>query len=372
MPKPNGHPMFFALPPYFGGKRQLLPLIFARLAEICPVSCWSNLRFIDVFTGGGSVSLHAKAMGFGELHCNDWSPLSQLILQGLLANARVKLSREDTLSLMTYATSPSHFIQSEFGGSVFSQRHAKALDQAMGYIETVADTTKQALLRLLMWHLLGQYVAFGTSIGASNKPFAEVLDGKRNWWELNPKRLRDGSFSKLFMPVWAQVEKKRQAINGGVFAATGPVIAYRQDAFRFIRDAEGDIAYFDPPYPGTLSYEKANRVLETVLLGGYSRAPQIVSPFTRSIQALAELLLAARHIPFWLISLNNKVVDLDTLKILLRKVDPTREVTGYAQSYSHLAHVSRQTSNQELLIRAVNPAILNTNTHSLTQRRTVP
>src|SRR5690606_21090227 len=76
---------FHALPAYAGGKRKLNPWIFGRLAEILSPSVWLEMAFADAFVGGGSVSMFAKAQGFGELYCNDWSYRSQLILEGLIA-----------------------------------------------------------------------------------------------------------------------------------------------------------------------------------------------------------------------------------------------------------------------------------------------
>lgn len=45
---------FLALPPYFGGKRRLLPWIFGTLARVVPQSEWSQYRFFDTFAGGGA------------------------------------------------------------------------------------------------------------------------------------------------------------------------------------------------------------------------------------------------------------------------------------------------------------------------------
>jgi 16S rRNA G966 N2-methylase RsmD len=343
---------FSGLPPYFGGKRKLVKPIFHRLAQHIPQADWYKACFVDAFAGGGSVSLSAKAYGFGQVLSNDLSDRSRLVIRAFLENDRVRLQPEDILALATFENTSYRRIEATFAGHTFSVRHARALDQALAYIDTVQDTVKQALLRVLLWHHVVEFVAFGTSVGTSNRPFAEVLDGKRPWYELNPKRLRDNSFEKLLKPAWHALDKKRRAVNQSVFAAQGIVTGFQQDAFAFVSDVQGDILYLDPPYPGTLSYEKANAVLDRVLFGEAIPAEPSVSPFTKDLEALLELLSKAGHFPLWVISLNNKVVDLAELETRIRQVDPTRRVTGWAIDYKHLAHVSKTSHNQELLVIA--------------------
>jgi thiamine kinase-like enzyme len=60
----------------------------------------------------------------------------------------------------------------------------------------------------------------------------------------------------------------------------------------------------------------------------------------------------ARHIPVWMLSYNDKVVDLETLAALVKAVDPSRAVQASAQTYAHMPHVAKR-QNQELLIIAV-------------------
>jgi hypothetical protein len=60
-----------ALPPYPGGKRRLLPGIFALIKGVSPPASWPTLTFADPFLGGGAVALAAKAQGFGHIVAND-------------------------------------------------------------------------------------------------------------------------------------------------------------------------------------------------------------------------------------------------------------------------------------------------------------
>lgn len=339
---------FKALPPYLGGKRKLLPWIFGHLKRVVPDSQWPDLTFADAFVGGGSISLFAKLNGFRQVLANDWSSRSQLVIQGLLQNQSVTLSREDVLRLIQIQLDTPGLIEQILCPSVFSSRHAKALDQLRVGIEQFSCPVKQALGRLLLWHLVTDYVAFGTSIGTSNRPFAEVLDGVRDWQSLNPKRFMDGSFEKLLQPTWKNLESLRKRINQGACGGS-PVQGFQMDATEFIDSIQANILYLDPPYAGTTGYESSNRVLDTVLFG---EPESVGSSFSTGVGALNGLLESARHIPIWVLSYGNQCLPLEELVALVQRQVPNRDVQGFSRHYKHLAHVSKNKLNQELLVIA--------------------
>lgn len=344
---------YHALPSYFGGKRKLVPWIFGTLATVIPPEKWPEHRFLDAFLGGGSVSLFAKAQGFQQILANDWSDRSQIIGKALLENQRIQLSREDTLRLtqpLAEGLQPG-FVESTFCPSVFSTRHARLLDGALYQINQVQNSTRRSLLLLLLWHLTLGYVCFPTSLGSSNRPFAECLDGIRHWDSLNPKRFIDGSLDSLLKPGWSELDAKRKVINRGVFGGA-PFTMFQQDAVEFIRQVQGDILYLDPPYAGTLSYEKSNRVLDSLLIGKPPEAAPRSSPFSTGLAALNPLFETARHIPFWILSYGNKACSLKELVQLVQQHVPNRHVQGYSTHYRHLSHVSKTQSSQELLVIA--------------------
>jgi adenine-specific DNA methylase len=341
-------PYFAALPSYPGGKRALNNWIFKHLSETVPRIHWPNLTFIDAFSGGGAVSMQAKLSGFQHVVSNDFSDRSQLVLRGLIDNHHRKLSFQSVYPLTQPQTEPG-FVREHFAGSVFSLRHTQALDGALSYIQQVPDPVMQALLRLLLWKRVVRYVAFGTSIGTSNRPFAEALDGKRPFSELNPKRLQDGSLAHLLEPCWQGLERDISALNKGIFPAAGHVNIHQKDAFTLLPDIQGDILYLDPPYADTLGYSKANEVLDAVLFGRLPEKGESV--FTDRVDAISDLLDISRHIPVWVLSYNDKVLGLDALRELVNKVDPHRRVEGFAKPYAHLPHVAKR-ENQELLMIA--------------------
>lgn len=353
MKKKKFHAQFSALPPYLGGKRRLIPWIFNTLAKAFPPASWGALTFLDAFVGGGSVSLYAKAQGFQQLYCNDWSERSQIVIQALLENQSLKLSKEEVLILtqpLPTGEVPG-FVQAHYSPSVFSTRHAEALDRLLIHTEKRQSPTKRALAKLLIWHLIRDFVCISTSIGSSNRPYSETLDGIRDWQELNPKRFTDNSFPNLLKPTWHSLEKRRQAINRGVFTGS-PVKRFQMEAISFVSQTQGDVLYLDPPYPGCLSYESTNRTLDSILMRELPEARKETSPFTKGTQALETLLEQSQHIPVWILSFGNNQLSLEELAALVKRHAPNRQIVAEARSFRHLPHVSKSLSTQELLIMA--------------------
>jgi 16S rRNA G966 N2-methylase RsmD len=300
---------FNGLPPYPGGKRRLVPWIFAKLTEHVPADEWANLAFLDAFLGGGAVSLYAKAQGFKEIKANDWSDRSQVVGHALLCNENITLGEADWRLIAGCESSGE--IQTDFSPHTFSSRHADMLDRIQVAASQAEDKTQKALYQLLLWHLAGDFVCFGSSIGTSNRPYAEALDSLRAWDSLPAKRFLDKSIRRLLQPAWHLVKKRSLAINQSVIGGS-PVSLFQQDALEFARQNRGDIIYFDPPYAQTSRYESAFKTIDQLLTGSLQADPP--SSFSKSVDPLDALFESARHIPVWMLSYGDKTVSLDELK----------------------------------------------------------
>ena len=141
-----------ALPPYSGGKRRLISKIFRLLESAVPASEWPTLHFMDAFVGGGVVSLAAKALGFKALHCNDWSERSQIVIQALIENQSRIFSSSELLALTRPLETPG-FVQTHYAPSVFSTRHAIALDRILYNAQQLQNPTQRSLALLLAWRI---------------------------------------------------------------------------------------------------------------------------------------------------------------------------------------------------------------------------
>jgi adenine-specific DNA-methyltransferase len=322
---------FKALPAYIGGKRRLCRLIFALLDTAVPRYRWRDLTFLDPFLGGGSVSLFAKAQGFRVL-CNDLAVRSAAIGRALIVNSSETLAPGD-LGALLREHSHHHPRRAEecYSPSVFSKAHARLLDRALYNLAGFSEPKRSlAIVLLVKWVLRIQPMSMlrGTDARAA---FSGDLD------RVSPHRL--GHYLKsgrLLTPqAWLLLAEE---VNSGVFPGRGQ--AHQADALAFLAAIHGDVVYLDPPYPGTTSYEREYAVLDD-LLEGKRRRP---SAFSRSPDLLPQLFQACRHIPVWLISLNNAALSLEELLDLVRRYRSM--VQALAIPYRHLGSIASEEKNE--------------------------
>ena len=323
-----------ALPPYLGGKRRLCPLIFREIDRVLPRRHWRELAFLDGFLGGGSVSLYAKAQGFRVVSC-DIAERAITVGEALIANSRIRLTREDVLRLVAPSDDPPGRVEREYAPSVFTQEQARFLDRAMAVARETPDKAKAALIRLLairvalLAHPMSQ-VRAGTIHRISSGDYESVTESCLYHYV-------DGLRLTRPQKLW----ELAQQVNAGVFQ--GEALVLRESVLDALPRIDAAVAYFDPPYPGVMSYEKEYRVIDEIL-EGKARA---TSPFTAKDGAslLDTLLERARHIPVWLLSLGNAVVGLDELEAKMTRLG--RETRAIAIHYQHLPAVATQEKKRE-------------------------
>ena len=323
---------FSALPGYFGGKRRLAPLLFASLANHLPQADWRGLTFVDPFLGGGSVSLLAKAYGF-TVTCNDVAYRSTVIGHALIANSSVTLCEADLAFLFQEPREEyAHVAEEQFSPSIFSLDQARFIDRALaGASSGDLPAEKRHLLRLLIvkWALRCQPMSQlrGTDArAAAGGDFDKV----------SPRRVRHYINSVRLLRPSAVTAMARQ-LNAAVFPGRGSVS--QLDVHEFLPRAQGDVVYFDPPYPGTISYEKEYRALDILMEG--RELP--VSRFSLDPGALAAMFAAAEHVPVWIVSLNNARLSLEQLLDLIRPHRPTTQAIEVA--YRHLGSIATEVKN---------------------------
>ena len=335
---------FEALPPYFGGKRRLCPRIFREIVRVHPRETWSSLRLVDPFLGGGSVSLYAKAQGFGVL-CGDLAERSVIIGKALVENDGVRLDEQDLLRLFVPAEGNRHLIEQDYVPDCFALTSAQFLDNAFAVVEQVEDETKKSLLRLLLIkyiYWLRPHSKF-SSPGAFNRPFAEER------WDDIKATYKHAIAANASHPLPA-VRSLARDINRAVARGAQPCRATKGEALDTIRAGEGaEVLYLDPPYSGTLSYEEEYRVLDEIL--GERHEPSAFSQ-RNGLNHFASLLEQCGAYPLWVISYGNAVADLDAVRATVERFRPTRAVEI---AYSHTNAVATQAkreANREFIILA--------------------
>ena len=334
-----------ALPPYLGGKRRLCPVIFREIDRILPRRCWPWRTFLDAFLGGGSVSLYAKAQGFRVVAC-DIAERAITVGEALIANSRVKLTGMDTNMLLDPRKTPPGRIEFRYVPSVFTREQARFLDRALCAADETEDPPKAALLRLL-----------AIRVALLAHPMAQVRPGTIH--RLTTGEVESITESCLYHYVDGlrltfprKLWELSQQINAGVFQGQGTV--HKASVLEILPKIQADIAYFDPPYPGVMSYEKQYRIIDEILEG----ASRPTSPFTAKDGAslLDTLFERATHIPVWLLSLGNAVVSIEELEAKMAKHG--RDTKAIALKYQHLPAVAtaeKKRKNREFLVIGWDP-----------------
>lgn len=331
-----------ALPPYLGGKRRLCPLVFREIDRILPRRFWRGRTLLDGFLGGGSVSLYAKAQGF-RVVATDIAERAMTVGKALIANSRVRLTRVDVLRLLAPSDAPAGRIEREYVPRVFTQEQGLFLDRtlALAVASETADPAKAALYRLLairvalLAHPMSQ-VRGGTIHRVTTGEFESITESCMYHYI-------DGL--RLTRP--AKLWEVAQQINAGVFQGDGQVL--RASVLEVLPEISADVAYFDPPYPGVMSYEKEYRVIDEILEG----TSRPTSPFTAKGGAgmLDTLFERATHIPIWLLSLGNAVVGIEELEAKMARFG--RATRAIAVRYQHLPAVAtaeKKRENREFLV----------------------
>ncbi len=337
---------FRALFPYLGGKRRLCPRIFREVDRLLPRRHWSGKTFYDAFLGGGSVSLYAKAMGF-KVIATDIAARAITVGRALIENSRVKLTREDVLRLLEPHDGEPGPVEREMVPSIVTANMGRFLDRALAIANETADPAKAALIRMLairlamLEHPLSQ-IRKGTVHRVSSGEYESITESCVHHYV-------EGLRLTRFDRVWALA----QEINGGVLMGEGKV--YQESVFDVLPRIDADVAYFDPPYPGVMSYEKEYRIIDR-LLEGLERP---TSPFTaRDGAAMIDgLFERAGHVPIWLLSLGNAVVTIDELAEKMRRLG--RETRAIEIAYQHLPSIAtdeKKATNREYLVVGWDPA----------------
>ena len=337
---------FGALFPYLGGKRRLCPLIFREIDRLLPRRHWPGRAFLDGFLGGGSVSLYAKAMGFNVV-ASDIAERAITVGQALIENPRTKLSREDVVRILTPNNNePALRVEREYVPQILTKNVARFIDRALSQARNTGDPAKAALLRML-----------AIRVAMLEHPMSQVRKGTIH-------RVAVGEYESITEScVHHYVEGLRltrlervwdlaQQINAGVFQGEGKVI--RASVFDVLPEVQADVAYFDPPYPGVMSYEREYKIIDEILEG--TSRPR--SPFTAKDGAamIDGLLERGRHIPIWLLSLGNEVVTLSELEEKMRCLG--RQTRAIEIKYQHLPAVAadeKKRRNREFLVVGWDP-----------------
>ncbi len=328
----QGRLSFDALPPYPGGKRRLTPVIFGALSSVASPDTWRSLTFADVFAGGGSVSLSAKAHGFGTVLANDVAERSQVVARALIANSTTRLNSTSLLRALHNESSSStaarilHRLPRGTSDHFARFQSVLASDQLPG---AQRDLAALVCLKQLLGCFPMSLPNATDAVHVSDGSFDRVSHARL------PHYLR--ASERVTSPK--HLAKIVDDVNRAVFPGAG--VVFGLDAFDFLANITADVVYLDPPYGGTQSYEQAFALIDE-FLGVEDQLPP--SPFSTRRPPLDELLDACRDIPVLIMSLNNTLLAEDDMAALIKR--HRRLVKLIAVPYRHYGSVATAAKNQ--------------------------
>lgn len=303
---------FEALPNYFGGKRKLIKDIFKHIQKKEGV-------FIDAFLGGGSVSLWAKAKGY-KVIANDIAERSYIVGKALIENSRVKIADEDLARLFIEAKH-NNFIKKNYVPKVFLDQTAEFLDNAYaiakhGFIE---GSAKQYLMLLALTKFIQRTRVF-SKFTHTKYNYALIEEDYETAFKSKTHAAQN---LRLIQHPLASLLSLKNVINRGIFENHQENEVRRMDVFDFLRKVNGDVVYFDPPYPGASAYENEYHVLDCII--AEKKIEKDISVFSKADAKvfLEKMFESARHIPQWIVSLGqthpDEGVKPDELLKMVRK-----------------------------------------------------
>ncbi len=342
---------FDATVPFLGGKR--------KMAEII-ASHFQGETLLDVFMGGGSVSLKGKKVGMRVL-ANDIAYRSKIIGEALIKNQTEKITEEDVYSLFVFNENAG-FIQKNYVPQIFIPQVAEFLDMAFENARNRESPKKELLLLLLTKYILSlrQYGAF--QVGRQDNEMLienqeiELLEMAS---ESRGKKVRYNISHPLPLLL-----KLKDQINYGVFNNGKENEVYQMDCFELLemlkeKGNKIDTAYFDSPYFNSTVYSAHYKILDEIL--EEKRGVEIDDKAFNvkdTLENFERLFSLSEWIPKWVISMGYNPASDAGIKgeELLSVVQKFRDADLYEMEHSwainNIASKTgkRQSENVEYLI----------------------
>jgi adenine-specific DNA methylase len=336
------HAFFDAAPAYPGGKRRLLSQIFRHIPSASEAP-----RFADAFCGSGVVALLAKARGHRVL-ASDIAERSYLAGRALVENGHLQLTDTDRTRLLAPRT-VDPFVERHFAPRYLSEKHARAVDLMLDNLDNFEDLKRHLLKYAVLKYLLA-LMPFNqfSATGSYWQPLSEGdFDQIRQPYHIHLKT--------AFLSPATLLQRVTRTINRGIFGNGQENQVYQMDAFDFL-DQHGDIdvLYLDPPYAGTLSYEKEFARLDQILALDLD-ASLPVSAFSQkgALHQVGRLFERTTHVPLTILSYGNAEASLEELVAMVRQ--HRSKVEAHEIQYRHMqnrASKQKNEANREFLVVA--------------------
>jgi adenine-specific DNA-methyltransferase len=276
----------------------------------------------DAFSGSQSIAFLFKQLGLQTI-TNDFLSFNHQIGLALIENYKETLTADDINLLFSDNLSKSDYtlMQDVFTDIFFDASETVFLDNFRANIELLDGKYKQALAFAVINRSMTRKVTMGHFCHTQALNYASDPDRiKRNRSLVRP--IKD-----IFMDLLPKY-------NQAVFDNKCDNLSYNRNILDLLPELKGvDLVYFDPPYCDSHpDYQSFYHLLETYteywkdkeFVNGVKRyEPQRFSGFDKKkdvITSFEKLFESAAHIPYWLISYNNRSFpDIETFEGILSK-----------------------------------------------------
>ena len=293
------------------------------------------------------MSLWGKALGYSVV-ANDVAVRSEAVGRAFIENDSATLSDEDVLLVME--ADASEWYLPPVKALPWPDKARALLAQCAKVAESYEDPTKKYLMRALLIKVATRIAMWGEVDSSGGLRIRE-----ERWDEIPASQ--SGRNLEPFVQPKRELVNCARAMRNGVFGNGQVNTMSCEDVLAFIARTEGDVAYLDPPYPGTKTYERTYWTLDSIMENRELR--QTTSRFSKTDgwKFLGDVFDAAEHIPVWVLSLGNESVDEEPLIELMKA--RRRKVEAEVLEYAHLqskATAAKTEGNKEFIITAAKEA----------------
>lgn len=316
----------FPQPQYLGAKYTHRNWITAHIPE-------NAHTILDGFGGSQSIAFTCKQMGKRVL-TNDFLKFNSMIGTALIENKNDMLSAEDIDLLFAPNSNSEEFnlMENLFTDLFFIKSEASFLDAFRSNIDSLSTDYKKALSLTVMNRAMTRKVTMGHFAHTQALVYAS-----------DPARIKRNR--SLIRPIKDIFMELLHEYNNAVFDNLEECKSYNMDILDLLPKVNGiDLVYFDPPYCDShADYQSFYHLLETYtiywkdkdFINGTKRySPKKPSGFDNKRDVLGSfksLFKFSQHIPYWLISYNDRSFpDIDTMVELIR---PYRNITVEYKPY---------------------------------------
>lgn len=305
----------FPQPQYLGAKYTHRDWIVGHIPE-------DAHTILDGFSGSQSIAFACKQVGKKVL-TNDFLKFNSVIGTALVENKNNILTSEDIDILFFPNSNPDEFNLMErlFTDLFFVKSETTLLDSFRSNVDKLSTDYKKALSLCIMNRAMTRKVTMGHFAHTQALVYAsDPARIKRNRSLIRP-------IKEIFLELLCEY-------NDAVFDNSEDCKSYNSNILELLPTLNGvDLVYFDPPYCDShADYQSFYHLLETYtvywkdkdFINGTKRySPKKPSGFDNKrevIGSFQSLFKLSQHIPYWLISYNDRSYpDIDTLVELIRE-----------------------------------------------------